>query len=98
MTNPDDIEKQIAEVLEKKDDRAPPAVVKFLDLFSSVQQQTARHCIELAEWFEAEAASLRNHSVVLNHQAQQIPDDLRQATTYEVNVRERMQFLAALKK
>lgn len=70
----------------------PPQVERFLGVFKSVQEQTAMRAVRLAEHLEAHAAELRKHATVLVEQGRQIPDDVKNATEYEVAVRKRIEF------
>lgn len=65
----------------------PRPVENFLDAYKTVQEQTARQCLVVAEQLEAAAAELRNKAAILNHQAVQIPDDIRHSTTFEREAR-----------
>lgn len=72
-------------------------VERFLNAYVNVQDTTARASLELAEWFEQQAAILRNHAATINHQAMQIPEDLRRAVEYEQQVRELVQRLSTVR-
>lgn len=76
--------------------KASGPVDRFLNQFSKVQHDTSINCIRVAELLEDAAHDLRARAAQLNHQGTQIPDDLRNATSFEINARDRMQFFAAL--
>lgn len=78
-------------------DRVPLSVLNFLGAFKKVQETTALSCIRTAEWLEMQAADLRNKAATLNHQASQIPDDVKYAATFEREASSLNIFLSALR-
>lgn len=58
-------------------------VDKMLDRFYSIQQETAKLCLQRAEELEAEAHDLRMRAAILDHQSVQIPEDYRIAVVNE---------------
>lgn len=76
----------------------PLSVERFLSAFQKQQEASAKECISLAEWFEDNAVWLRNRAATMVHMATQIPADVSQATLYERESNDRVQFLSALRK
>lgn len=72
-------------------------VERFLNAFQNVQDECAKASLDLAQWLEDQAATLRNHAATINHQATQIPDDVRRAVEYEHQVRSLIQALSVVR-
>lgn len=73
-------------------------VTNFLNRFTTVQEQTAKRCLHLADALEAEATKLKQYAATLIHQGKQIPEDVQRATTYEMDVRARVDYWAPVVK
>lgn len=72
-------------------------VENFLSRFQRVQEETAKSCIEQAEWHESEAEKLRKNAMMLVEQARQIPEDLRNATEFEIKTRTYVNFINGIR-
>lgn len=77
--------------------RTAGPVERFLDQFAKVQFNTCRDLLELAEWMEGQAIELRNAAAHLNQQGKQLPEDIRNATQYEISWHTRMIELSTIR-
>lgn len=74
----------------------PPAVSKFNEQFYTVQQQTARNCIRVAEWLENQAKDLRERAASIDLQSREIPDAIAKSVSFEREAADKVTFLSSL--